>query len=163
MKIFTAGGPARLLLLGLVALAGLTAAKAARAQPAPLGWWLDQSGGAAILVAPCGGQICGNIEWLKTPLNPQGQRKTDTHNPNPALRRLLLCGLPMVGNFMPAGAGSWAGGWVYDPQGGKTYQSEMRLRPDGRLSVRGYIGIPLFGRSTVWTRPAGPKLPCDAG
>ena len=155
--------PGRWLLVVFVALACLATAPAARAQTAPLGWWLDQTGRAGILIAPCGAQLCGNIEWLKIPLNPQGQRKTDVHNPDPALQHRLLCGLPMIGGFRPDGSGGWTGGFVYDPEAGKTYRSVMHLRPNGTLNVRGYIGIPLLGRSTIWTRPAGPLPQCRAG
>jgi len=56
------------------------------------GWWLDQSGRAGILISPCGGStLCGSIDWLRTPLNAVGQKKTDIHNTNAALRPRLLC------------------------------------------------------------------------
>lgn len=135
-------------------------AHAASAQSAT-GWWLDQSGRAGILIAPCaGGTLCGEIKWLRIPLNDAGHRKTDIHNVDPALRPRLLCGLPMLGGFTPNGAGGWRGGWIYDPESGKTYKSVMSLAADGTLHVRGYIGIPLLGRSAVWTRPAAALPPC---
>lgn len=124
------------------------------------GWWMDQSGKAGIVISPCGGNLCGKIEWLKVPLDANGQPKTDIHNGNAALRSRPLCGLSILGNFVPDGSGGWKGGWIYDPEGGKTYKSVMHVGTDGALHVRGYVGIPLLGRSTVWTRPALPLTPC---
>ena len=45
------------------------------------------------------------------------------------------------------------GGSILDPNNGKVYRSQMRLRESGRsLEVRGYVGVPLFGRSQTWIR-----------
>ena len=46
--------------------------------------------------------------------------------------------------------GVWRGGRIYDPESGKTYKAIIRLGDDGRLKLRGYIGISLIGRNTVW-------------
>lgn len=54
---------------------------------------------------------------------------------------------------MKRGDGEYGGGEILDPDTGAVYRSTMRLSDDGRrLSVRGYIGIPLFGRSQEWVR-----------
>ena len=45
------------------------------------------------------------------------------------------------------------GGMILDPDNGKTYHSKLQLIDGGKkLNVRGYIGIPLLGRSQVWLR-----------
>jgi uncharacterized protein (DUF2147 family) len=150
-----------LLLIFAIALGPLaTWARAAPAPAAATGWWLDQSGRAGILVAPCGSRLCGHIAWLQQPLDAKNGAKTDLHNPDQTLRRRPLCGLPILGGFVPDDSSGWTDGWIYDPQLGKTYKSVMHIRPDGTLSLRGYIGIPLFGRSTIWTRPAAPLTQC---
>jgi uncharacterized protein (DUF2147 family) len=136
---------------------------AARADQSPQGWWLDQTGRAAIVIAPCGGQLCGQIEWLKVPLDKAGKAKTDIHNPDTALRSRQVCGLTMMGGFTADGDGGWQGGWIYDPDSGNTYKSKMHVADDGKLHVRGYIGISLIGRTEVMTRPAAPLQPCVPG
>jgi uncharacterized protein (DUF2147 family) len=153
----------------LIAALGIAAGTAQAAPPSaaasfppPQGTWLDQSGRAGITIAPCGEKLCGSITWLRTPLNEQGKPKTDIHNADANLRTRPLCGLPMLNNFVPDGENAWTGGTIYDPERGETYQSNMHIKPDGTLVVRGYVGISLLGRSETWTKPAQP-LPHCAG
>ncbi len=135
----------------------------AMAQGAPAGWWMDQSGRAGIVISACGNDLCGKIEWLKVPRDKAGRPKTDIHNSNAALKSRLLCGLPILGDFTPDGQGGWQNGWIYDPQNGKTYRSVMHLAADGTLHVRGYVGIPLLGRSEIWRRPVQALTACQGG
>ena len=49
----------------------------------------------------------------------------------------------------------WTGkrweGKIYDPASGNTYSS--RMEPDGeRLKMRGYIGVPMLGRTQFFER-----------
>ena len=134
---------------------------AAKADNGPEGWWLDQTGKAGILITPCGNsQLCGRIEWLRQPLDTAGKPKTDIHNPDASLRSRPDCGLAILGGFIQNPDGSWHGGWVYDPDSGNTYKSNMHIGDDGRLHVRGYIGISLLGRTEIMTRPAAALPNC---
>lgn len=50
----------------------------------------------------------------------------------------------------------WNGGEILDPLNGKTYKCIVQLFDNGqKLRVRGYIGVPLFGRSQTWLRVGG--------
>ncbi|MBI4832212.1 MAG: DUF2147 domain-containing protein [Candidatus Lindowbacteria bacterium] len=40
---------------------------------------------------------------------------------------------------------------IYDPKNGKTYSCSAKLDKD-KLYIRGFIGVSLLGRTTVWRR-----------
>ena len=45
------------------------------------------------------------------------------------------------------------GGEILDPNNGKVYKSKLKLVDNGaRLDVRGYIGVPMIGRTQTWIR-----------
>jgi uncharacterized protein (DUF2147 family) len=45
----------------------------------------------------------------------------------------------------------WTGGKILDPKNGKTYNVSIQVVDNGqKLNVRGYIGMPLFGRTQTW-------------
>jgi len=47
----------------------------------------------------------------------------------------------------------WINGKILDPKTGKIYQCQLTLTETGKeLKVRGYIGIPLLGRTQQWLR-----------
>ncbi|HJR13896.1 MAG TPA: DUF2147 domain-containing protein [Rhodanobacteraceae bacterium] len=47
----------------------------------------------------------------------------------------------------------WDGGQILDPNNGKIYKVKLSLKEDGqKLDVRGYIGMPMLGRTQTWTR-----------
>jgi uncharacterized protein (DUF2147 family) len=64
-----------------------------------------------------------------------------------------VLGMTILWNFHRDGD-AWTGGEVLDPESGDVYRATLRLRDDATLVVHGYIGIPLLGRSQVWTRVA---------
>lgn len=47
----------------------------------------------------------------------------------------------------------WSGGKILDPKNGKSYHCSLQMADNGqKLNVRGYLGLPLFGRTQTWVR-----------
>ena len=68
-----------------------------------------------------------------------------------------LAGKPIVGMRVVWGFtqddDEWVGGRVFDPEGKKIYRGKIKVVDAGRkLDLRGYVGIPLIGRTQTWTR-----------
>ena len=143
--------------LVLVLIAVLPADSVLHAQQAGspiLGRWLSEGKDAVIEIFPCAdGALCGRLTWFALDPEDEGKPPVDGHNPEPALRDRPLCGLVILGGFKLSGDREWSGGRIYDPENGKTYRATMRFADNGTLRLRGYIGIPLFGETQVWTRP----------
>lgn len=50
-------------------------------------------------------------------------------------------------------ANAWTNGQILDPKNGKVYHCNVSLSENGEnLNVRGYLGLPLFGRTQTWIR-----------
>src|SRR3989440_12980351 len=110
-------------------LAALLAAPSARAQDAgePTGIWLTQAGDARVRVSKCGGGICGVIVGLREPIDPAtGKPQVDDKNPNPALKRRPIIGLPLFSGMHASGAGKWSG-QIYNADDGSTYASNVSV------------------------------------
>ena len=47
----------------------------------------------------------------------------------------------------------WTGGKILDPKNGKSYNCSLQIADGGeKLNVRGYLGLPLFGRTQTWVK-----------
>jgi uncharacterized protein (DUF2147 family) len=63
-------------------------------------------------------------------------------------------GLRFIWGLKEQKDGSWAGGKLIDPKTGKIYHLKMVVEKE-QLHVRGYIGVPLLGRTQVWVPAKG--------
>jgi uncharacterized protein (DUF2147 family) len=139
----------RSLLLG--AALALAATPALAADPVE-GDWLVQGGSAKVRIAPCAGKpdrLCGVFTWLKS--EKPGQVVRDAENPDPALRSRPLVGSIFIRDFRRVEAGRWTGGKIYSPEEGKTYDSKMRINPDGTLKLEGCVLV--ICQKQTWRRP----------
>lgn len=112
--------------------------------------WYNQEKDGKIQIYQKDGLYHGKIVWLKEP-TVNGKPKLDDKNPDPDLAKKPVIGAVIIKNFQKKSDTEFIGGTIYDPKNGKTYSCKMTLK--GRIvDVRGYIGIPAFGRTTVWTK-----------
>lgn len=126
------------------------------------GIWLDDETKGGIEIKPCGDSLCGNIIWMKQPLNPQGQPWTDQLNSDASKRSRPVCGLQVIGGLKKDTDTVWKNGWVYDPEEGKQYDVELTLTDPNTLIVHGYIGVKLLGEKLTWKRMPNDTPRCKA-
>ena len=90
-------------------------------------------------------------------LRPRTAQTSTTSASNPKGKVHAFWALTIISGMRRNGY-SYENGTITDPRDGSRYRALMRLSSDGgKLEVRGYIGISLFGRSQICNR-----LPDDA-
>lgn len=139
--------------MGMALLAG--AARAAT--PAdPTGEWQTADNGGVVQIETCGGgKLCGRLVGFSLD-HPSDKPPTDNKGQSE-------CGLTILSDARRTGSDIWQG-QILDPRNGKVYHAEMWMDGNGQLHLRGYLGVPLLGRTVVWHRYNGPISPdCRIG
>ena len=128
----------------------VTALVAASAQDV-IGKWKLEDGSAIVEVYQDGNVYNGKIVWLKNPTESDGTPAVDSNNPDKSLRKRQILGLNMLHGLKKDGE-KYAGGKIYDPGNGKTYNCSMKVEGDV-LRVRGSLDAKgLLGRTMDWFR-----------
>lgn len=141
-------------LLPAAMLAGLCVTPA-RADTFPLGRWLTQDREGVVEIARCGAGFCGRIVGMLERRGPDG---LPPHDPDGRPQ----CGLVILRESEQAGPDFWRGR-ITNPEDNSVWRCELRLE-DGVLRLRGYVLIPLLGRTQDWTRYGGSIGPdCTMG
>jgi len=135
------------------AILEISANGAAAAQSSPEGLWRtfdDRTGEARALVRIYrqDDALFGRVEASLVP--GEGDEHcvacTDERKDQPVIGLLII-------RDLKAEKGGFSGGDILDPDTGEVYRCTLRLADDGkRLTVRGYLGVPLLGRSQTWQR-----------
>jgi len=121
----------------------------------PVGLWKnidDVTGKPRVLVriTQSNGTLQGQIE--KVFLRPDEDPNPKCEKCEGALKNVPVIGLVMLTGLKKNGD-EYTDGQIIDADNGKVYSSKVRLTDGGKkLSVRGYIGVPILGRSQVWER-----------
>ena len=130
---------------------------AAFAQATPVGLWktIDdetKKEKSLIRVSETGGVLTGTLEKF---LDPATKPDVVCDKCSDERKDKSILGMTLVRNVKKNAndAALWDGGDILDPNNGKVYKA--RLKPvDGgqKLEVRGYIGVPMIGRTQTWVR-----------
>jgi uncharacterized protein (DUF2147 family) len=118
----------------------------------PIGRWktIDDKTGkpkAIVQIYQENGKLYGKIEaTLQPDAKKFCEECKDERKGQPVIGMVIVRGLVLHGE-------EYSGGDILDPDNGKVYRCKLRVEEHGnQLSVRGFIGFSLLGRSQVWTR-----------
>ncbi|HTN66754.1 MAG TPA: DUF2147 domain-containing protein [Burkholderiaceae bacterium] len=146
------------LLLAVSATIALAPLAAVAQQKSAVGLWktIDDHSGkpkSLIRISEADGEYRGKIEKLfrepNEDQNPKCDKCEDARKDQPIIGMTILTGMKQE----QKDSGEYSGGQILDPAEGKVYKSKMALADGGKkLNVRGYIGVPLLGRTQTWLR-----------
>lgn len=129
-----------------------------------LAFWFTDDDDATVEIYREDDAYFGRIVALKNPLYADatttgmaGQPKVDLNNPDLDKQSRPIVGLNLLRGFIYIGDNKWRKGKIYDPGNGKDYDCNIKLKDDGSLSLRCYIGFSLFGRTTIWRPTTKPS------
>jgi len=141
--------------LTLTLAAALLSSPARADDTSPAGLWknIDDASGkprALIRIGESNGTLQGKIEKVFPAAgesqNPKCEKCEGANKDAPIVGLVILSGLKKNGD-------DYDGGQILDPDNGKVYASKVRLTDGGKkLNVRGYIGVPMLGRTQTWVR-----------
>ena len=146
-RFFAIGASAKIVAL-VLALAG----SPAYAAPAPIGNWLTEDKTGVIAIAPCGSSLCGRIVGMSDPLDAKGAPQRDVHG-------APMCDLAILNAGEDSTPGYYSG-HIIDPSEGSVWHCVFWVDAAGNLNLRGYVLVPLLGKTQVWSRFSG-KLSDD--
>lgn len=140
--------------LGIAAASALMMS-VAWAQETPVGVWktIDDETGkpkSLVRISESNGELRGRVERLFRDAgeeqNPKCEKCDGTLKDQPIIGMTIITGMKKEG-------AEYTGGQILDPSSGKVYKSKMSVGDGGKkLDVRGYVGMPMFGRTQTWLR-----------
>jgi uncharacterized protein (DUF2147 family) len=140
----------------LVALSFTLASGLAAAQASPVGVWktIDdktKTERAQIRITESGGVFSGKIEkLLAADAKPDSvcDKCSDDRKDKPIVGMEVIRGVKRAD-----GDNLWDGGTILDAAEGKVYKVRLQTADGGKkLEVRGYVGMPMLGRTQTWIR-----------
>ena len=157
MHLAKSRGPLLALLLAALAILPAPASAAVRTWSTPAGLWapIDRATGkplGLIAIFQEHGLYYGRIE----PATARDARSTHRCTECSGSRHNAPMNGLLLMRHLRYRNGRYVGGDILDPRNGHVFGCELRLIDGGRkLVMRGYLGIPLLGRSEVWQRMQG--------
>jgi uncharacterized protein (DUF2147 family) len=115
-------------------------------------WWDEEKRGQTEIYKGTSGKLFGKIVWLKVPNDPKtGKPQLDIHNKDKTKRERPNMGMIVLLGLVETSTGVFEG-QVYNPKDGNTYSGTVTMLADGKLKLRGYVGISLLGKTEIWER-----------
>ncbi len=122
----------------------------AQSEGAILGTWFNAEKSAKIEILKNGSTYMGKISWIDLK-GRDPKTILDSKNSYPSLQKRPIMGLTILENLSYKN-GTWEGGKIYDPESGKTYSCELRLKNKELLEVKGFLGFSWIGKTVEWTK-----------
>ena len=110
-----------------------------------LGKYVTANNEGIVEVTKRNAKYYGKLIWIRP------NASLDLNNPNELERKKSLRGKEILKDFIFEN-NTWHSGTIYDPNNGKTYSCKATMDEKGNLSLRGYIGFSLLGRTTYWVK-----------
>jgi uncharacterized protein (DUF2147 family) len=109
---------------------------------APTGRWLSASGNVEVTIHPCGQALCGDVSRVLA--------NNSMEAPGAAKVPPAQVGLRIFSDLRRDGA-VWTGR-LYNREQHRTYDCQVGLQAPNQLIVRGYVVLPLIGKTQLWRR-----------
>ena len=136
-------------LFASAAILALATGGALAADSSVVGDWLVKDGYANIRIDNCNGKMWGIVVWEKV------TGGTDDENPDPAKKKRLTLGMPILLGLVPKEAGKWQGE-IYNSQNGKMYNANISLADENTLDLEGCLFPNFMCLTQKWTRVKTP-------
>ena len=141
--------------LEIAILSAVIWSAASASELSPVGLWktIDDNTGkprGLVRIMEVNGEYQGKVEKIFTAPgedpDPKCEKCDGARHNQPVTGMTILWGLKKQGD-------EYQGGAILDPGNGKVYRARMKLDGEGeKLSVRGFIGFALLGRTQTWVR-----------
>ena len=145
------GSANRMRMIAAIAVSFLLVAMGASVSAARdlAGVWMVADGTTKVRMSPCGAGMCGNIVWLKSPIDQSGRPRTDSRNPDASKRNRPMIGL-RVAALRPDSDGSWKG-TVYNADEGKSFNVSLKMQDERNATMKGCV-LGILCKNVGWTR-----------
>ena len=105
-----------------------------------------------VRIVETNGVLTGKVEKVIDPDSPKDavcKDCTDDRKDKPVLGMTIIRNMKQSADDKAV----FEGGDILDPNNGKVYNAKLKLVDNGaKLDVRGYIGVPMLGRTQTWSR-----------
>lgn len=122
------------------------------------GDWMVQTNDAVIRIFEQDGVFRGRVVWAGRETQEWWQGEPPFEIPwdnKKAAKKYKLAashGVDILAKLEFDGSDKWINGRVFNVINGKIYRCQLSLENPDVLKLRGYVGMPVFGGSVLWTR-----------